>query len=193
MQRPNTSEYDPYYGTYIDRVPEGEICQILQAEVSETVTLLSSLPEAMEEHRYAPDKWSIREVVGHIIDVERVFAARAFWIARAQTFALPSYEQDDVAQGSNAGARPLEELLEEFVSLRRSNVTFFRGLSQEAGSRRGTAAGVEFTVRAFPYIIAGHEIHHRKILEERYLPEDPGFPGAYTLPGLSVPVQTKGP
>ncbi len=168
MKRPQPSEYYEYYGTYINRVPEGNILQILEQENKATARLLGGIAEEHAGYRYAPDKWSIKEVVGHLIDTERVFGYRALSIARADPAELPSMEQDDWAMASNADKRTLPELTLEFVAARQSHVALFESFDSEMWGRRGIASGYEFTVRTFPYILAGHEIHHRKVLIERY-------------------------
>jgi uncharacterized damage-inducible protein DinB len=131
--------------------------------------LLASVPPEKEEHRYAPGKWSVREVVGHLIDSERTFAFRCLWMARAAPDPLPSFEQDAWARMSNAGSRPLAELAEEWAAVRRDLVLMLRSLDEEASARAGVASGRSFTVRSFPWIIAGHELHHRTGLERDYL------------------------
>ena len=173
------SEYAPFYETYVSRVPKGDILEILSEEVRETLGLIRSILPALEEHRYEPGKWSVREVVGHMIDAERVFAFRAMAFARGDKGPLPGMDQDEYAAGSNAASRPLADLASEFAALRASTTAFFRGLPVEAWSRAGVASGhsntrrwsCSFTVRALSFIIAGHEIHHRSGLEKSYLRE----------------------
>lgn len=169
MRCPDPSEYDGYFGRYIDLVPEGDILAILERQMVTTQALLASVPAAKEEFRYAPGKWSVREVVGHLVDVERTFAFRCLWIARGAPDALPSFEQDDFARESNAGSRPLIALAEEWAALRRDNVLLFASLDDEAGARTGIASGRSFTARVFPWIVAGHELYHRALLKRDYL------------------------
>ena len=169
MHRPQPSEYDEYYGLYIGQVPEGNILELLERGLADNRALLGDLPTEWQTHRYQPGKWSVREVVGHVLDAERVFGYRAVSIARADPAPLPSMDQDVWAASSNAARRPLASLLEELEHLRRSHVAMFADFDQEMWGRRGVASGFEFTVRSFPYILAGHEIHHRRVLEERYL------------------------
>jgi hypothetical protein len=166
--RPGADEYAPYYGGYLERVPGGDVLATLESQIGGTLALLRSVPAAREGWRYAPDKWSIREAVGHVIDVERLFSFRALWFARSAEGALPGMEQDDWVRASNAGARELADLLAEWETLRASTLRLFRSLAPDALGRRGVASGVEFTVRAVPWIVAGHELHHRLILVERY-------------------------
>jgi len=169
MRRPDPNEYHEYYGRYIALVSDGDIVETLERQMEATQALLASVPAEKEEYRYAPGKWSLREVVGHLIDTERTFAFRCLWIARAAPDPLPSFEQDDWARVSNAGSRPLAELAEEWAVLRRDNVLFLRSLTEEAAGRAGIASGRSFTARSFPWIIAGHELYHRALIERDYL------------------------
>lgn len=170
MEHPEPSEYHEYYGGYIEKVGAGDILSLLQTENALTLALLRQVPLPMEDYCYASGKWSIKEVIGHVIDSERMFAYRALSFARCDPAQLPSFEQEHYARFSNAPSRSLSELADELESLRRSNVLLFRSFDDETSTRRGIASGVEFSVRALAYIIAGHEIHHRRVLEERYLP-----------------------
>lgn len=170
MRRPEPSEYATYYGTYVDAVPEAPIEATLASAPEELGALLASVHGAGERFAYGPDKWTIRELVGHVIDAERLFAFRALHIARGSTDPLPGMDQNDWADASNAGGRELADLVAEFQDLRRANTRWVRGLDAAAVDRRGVCSGVEFSVRALVYMIAGHELHHRRILAERYLP-----------------------
>jgi uncharacterized damage-inducible protein DinB len=169
MQRPEANEYFEYYGTYIGKVPDGDILAILEAELGKTLGLLGVLSDEEADYRYAPEKWSIKEVLGHIIDTERLFSHRALSFARNDPAPLPSMEQDDWAKFNNASRRTLAELLDELSAVRRSTIALFRSFDAEMWMRRGTASGYDFSVRTFPWIIAGHEMHHRGVLEEVYL------------------------
>ena len=170
MQRPDPSEYHECYQRYVTKVPDGDIIGLLQAEIERTLALLRRIPAALADYRYAPNKWSIREVVGHVIDSERTFAHRALCFARKDPARLPSFEEEQYAQFSNADQRSLKDLMEELECVRKSHLALFRSFDEEMGTRRGVASEREFSVRALPYIIVGHEIHHREILAERYLP-----------------------
>lgn len=168
--RPGTGEHAPYYGLYVRQVPDGDVLDILAAQADGTVQLLASLDEAQAAWRYAPGKWSVKQVVGHVIDVERVFAYRALHFAREDSAPLPSMEQDEWARAAASDQRSISSLLDEFIAVRRGVVAMFRGFASAVWTRRGTASGFEFTVRSLPYIIAGHELHHRSVLETKYLP-----------------------
>jgi len=167
--KPEAGEFLPYYGRYIDLVAPGDVLSTLTAQMSETQTLLRGLPASVGKYRYAPDKWSVNEMVGHLLDAERIFSTRALRFARADSTALPSFEQDNYVRNATFDDFPLSELASEWESLRRSTVLFFSHLTEDAWMRRGTASGGEVTVRALAYIIAGHELHHREILQTRYL------------------------
>jgi hypothetical protein len=169
LAHPEPSEYPPYYGKYISQVPQGDIVAILQQGLDDALTLLHGLPPDKADFRYAPGKWSLKESLGHVIDAERIFAYRALRFARNDKTPLPSFEQDDYMPYARFGDRKLSDLIREFEHVRQASVDLFRPLDAEAWQRRGTASGGEFTVRAMAYITAGHEIHHRRILETRYL------------------------
>lgn len=182
LPRPSPDDAAAYYFTYIDQVPEGDVFAVLEAGVAETRRLLAGLTPEQEHHRYAPGKWTIREVLGHVIDAERVFGYRAFHIARGDAEPLPGMEQNDYARTAGADRRPVGDLLDELDHLRRGHLAFFRALDAEAWERAGTASGVSFRVRALPFILAGHEIHHRRLLAERYLAESVSRPKALGSP-----------
>ena len=167
--RPVRDEAAEYYFKYIDLVPEGDICAILDAQRRETVAFLRSIPAQRSGHRYAPDKWSVSEVVAHVNDCERLFVFRAFWFARGFDSPLPSFDQDIAARHAGAEERAFSTHVEEFGSLRASTLDFFSHLPADAWLRRGIASGNPFTVRALAFIAAGHLNHHVKILRERYL------------------------
>lgn len=169
LGRPAADEYAPYYSGYIQAVPDGEILVLLRDQLAETETLLREFRGDRGDHRYAPGKWSVKEVVGHMADTERIFAYRALRFARGDRTPLPGYEQDDFVRGGNFSARALPEMAGELRSVRMASITLFAGLSEEALLRRGPANNVEFSVRALAWIIAGHERHHAKIIRERYL------------------------
>jgi hypothetical protein len=167
--RPDRSEAAEYYFTYIDKVPAGDIRKVLVDQGGETLALLRGIANARSLHRYAPGKWSIREVVGHISDAERVFSFRAFWFARGFDTPMPSYDQDAAMPFATADERSWDSHLDEFAAVRSATVALFDHLADEAWNRRGTASDTPVSVRALAYICAGHVAHHVGILKERYL------------------------
>jgi len=168
FHRPEASEFDAYYQRYIDRVPDGDVVDTLERQAGETIRLLRAVSAEGEEFRPRPDSWSVREVVAHLADSERVFAYRALSIARGDAAALPSMEQDTWAREAGAVERPLQELVDEWIAVRRATVALFRGLRPEVGTRIGVASGRPVSVRALAWTIAGHELHHRTLLVDRY-------------------------
>jgi hypothetical protein len=169
IQRPGETEYMPYYAGYISLVPEGDIVSILGTQLDETLALLRSIPEERASFRYAPDKWSIKELVGHVIDSERIFSYRALRFARNDQTPLPGYEQDDYVANGSYDAQPLAELAAELESVRRSTLFLLKHLGDDAWTRTGLANDAPVSVRALAYILAGHELHHRAILRTKYL------------------------
>ncbi len=169
LQRPEPDEYDGYYDLYVRQVPDGDVLETLSRQIELTGETVARVPPDLEGFRYQSGKWSVREVVGHMLDVERTFGYRALWFARASPAPLPGIDQDPWAEVSNAGKRALAEIYGELALTRMSHVAMFRGFDEAAWLRRGVASGCEFTVRSLPFILAGHEIHHRRVLEERYL------------------------
>lgn len=167
--QPDANEYAPYYGKYISLVPAGDVVATLSRQLDETLSLLRGLSEEQADSRYAPGKWSIKEVVGHVLDTERIFGHRAFRFARNDQQPLPGFEQDGYVLAANFGHRQLHELATEFEHLRRANLYLLGSLDEEAWLRRGVASDNEVSVRALAYIMAGHEAHHMRIVRERYL------------------------
>ena len=167
--RPGIDEIAQYYFTYIDKVPDGDIRAILRAQLPETVALFESVTEERSHTRYAPDKWSIREVLGHINDCERLFTFRAFWFARGLPGPLPSFDQNVASPNAGAEDRSLASHLAEFRALRSASVLLFDGMPAEGWARRGLASGNPMSVRGLAYVTAGHVEHHLQILKERYL------------------------
>ncbi len=168
IARPEPGEYAPYYDRYISLIAGSDILGTLDAQRRQMMLLLSGRDEADGDFRYAPDKWNAKEVLGHVCDTERVFAYRALRIARGDQTPMEGFEQDDyVKNGPFAGA-PMAEIVEDYIAVRRATLTLLRNLNEEAWTRRGVANKNEVSVRALAYIIAGHELHHRRILEEKY-------------------------
>jgi hypothetical protein len=168
VSRPESGEYAPYYGKYVSLIPEGDIVLTLEKQPTELVALLSTRKEADGDFRYAPGKWSVKEVLGHVIDTERVFSYRALRIARNDQTPMEGFEQDDYVKYGPFAQCSLAALVEEFKSVRLAALSLFRGLDEAAWVRRGVANKNEVSVRAIAYIIAGHELHHKKILQEKY-------------------------
>ena len=169
IARPAADEFTSYYGKYIARVPDGDLCRILADQLAETLALIRSIPEARGTHRYAPGKWSIKEVLGHVCDSERIFSYRALRIARGDATPLPGFEQDDYIPTGRFDRRTLADLSEELSAVRHATLELFRHLDATALARRGTASDHAITPRALAYVIAGHERHHVAGLKENYL------------------------
>lgn len=168
VRRPRRGELHDYYFAYVDLVSGDDVLAELERGAAATLALLAELGEARAEHRYAPGKWSVKELVGHVIDGERVFAYRALHMARGDATPLPDFDQDAFVAGAGSDVRTLADLGAELAELRAANLRFFRGLSPEAWERRGIACARPFVVCAFPWILCGHEAHHRRVLAERY-------------------------
>ncbi len=166
---PDRTEAAAYYFIYIDQVPEGDICELLDAQGKETLDLLSGISEEQSNHRYASGKWSIRDVVNHLSDIERLCVFRAFWFARGFESALPGFDQTAAVAAASANDRSWDNIVEEFRAVRVATLAFFRSLPEDEWARRGIASDNPFTVRALAYLAVGHVIHHSKILQERYL------------------------
>jgi DinB family protein len=166
--RPQHGEAAPYYSRYIDRIASDDVLAVLEAQRGETTALLGGISEARSAYRYAPDKWSIREVVSHVNDTERVFLSRAFWFARSFDSPLPDFDQTICSQAARADDVPWPRHVEEFGAIRAGTLAFFKNLPAEAWARTGVASGNSFTVRALAYIVAGHVAHHVAVLKERY-------------------------
>jgi len=168
VPRPESGEYALYYDRYISLIAANDILGTLEKQSLETTALLSVRKEVEGDLRYAPRKWSVKEVLGHVIDAERVFAYRALRIARSDQTPIEGFEQDDYVKYGPFGQCRLAALVEEFASVRKATLLLFRNLDEAAWLRRGVANKSEVSVRAIAYIIAGHELHHRRILQEKY-------------------------
>lgn len=168
-RRPEPSEYAPFYETYVSKVGDGDIIEILRTSGSLAVETFAGVPEDRLDHRYAEGKWSVREVIGHVIDAERVFAYRVLRFARGDQTPLPGMDQEVFMAGADFGRRSLRSLVDEFRHLRAANVALFASFSGVELARGGVASEMGVTVRALVYIIAGHAIHHLGVLEQRYL------------------------
>ncbi|HMI31350.1 MAG TPA: DinB family protein [Candidatus Limnocylindrales bacterium] len=168
ISRPAPDEFFEYYGKYIALVPGEDAMPALRDQIAETTRLLGPLDESKALHRYAPGKWSVKEVVGHLSDTERVFAYRALRMGRGDTTPLAGFDETAYTPAGRFDARPLGDIIHEYESVRAATVALFRGLDEEALLRRGTANDKKVSVRALAWIVAGHELHHRKLLTERY-------------------------
>jgi hypothetical protein len=166
---PDRTEAAEYYFTYIDQVPPGNICATLEKQLPETVALFQTITEERSLHRYDAGKWSMREVLSHINDCERLFVFRAFWFARGFDSPLPSFDQNTAIATAAADARTWASHIEEFRTVRSATLSFFEDLPDEAWLRRGIASDNPFSVRALAHIAAGHVFHHVRLLRERYL------------------------
>lgn len=169
IPRPRADEHAPYYARYIDQVPEGDLIATLRASATELQSLLAGLRAGEGDFRYAPGKWSIKDVVQHVSDTERIFAYRLLRIARGDTTPLAGFDQDPYVATADAGRRSIAELVEEHAAVREATIQLLRQLDDAALARAGTASENPVTARALAWIIAGHERHHLNILRTRYL------------------------
>lgn len=169
LRRPLSSEYAPYYEGYISAVPGMDILAVLRQELDATLATLESVPTDKVDYRYAPGKWTLRQVVGHVVDMEWVFAVRALHFARGVPGPMPGVDQDDVMKVANFEERPWSSLLEQFRHLRLANILLFESFDEAAWNRVGIASGFPVTVLGLVYIIAGHQRHHLGVIRERYL------------------------
>ena len=167
MNRPQIQEYPEAFSKYINLV-EGDVIEILTNQISDFTNFLNNLVEKAD-YAYAPGKWTIKELVGHMIDTERIMIYRLTCFARNEKAPLPGFEEDDYVANANFSVRSLFNLSEEFAQLRKSNLFLFDSLSEEELNRVGIASGKSISVRAMVYMLAGHVIHHTKIIKERYL------------------------
>jgi len=168
IARPQSGEYAPYYERYISLIEDNDILATLDRQRREMVLLLSGLSEEQGDFRYAPEKWSAKQVLGHVCDTERVFAYRALRISRGDATPMEGFEQDDYVKNGPFARHVIAEVIEDYIAVRRATISLLRSLEEAAWSRRGVANKNEVTVRALAFTIAGHEAHHRRILEEKY-------------------------
>jgi len=168
IARPEPGEYNPYYDRYISLISGTDILGTLDDQRRQTLLLLSGRDDSGGDFRYGPDKWNAKQVLGHVCDAERIFSYRALRISRGDQTPIEGFEQDDYVENGPAARMPMEEIVEDYIAVRRATLTLFRNLDDAAWTRRGLANKDEISVRALAYIIAGHEVHHRRILEEKY-------------------------
>ncbi|MDQ1004700.1 putative damage-inducible protein DinB [Neobacillus niacini] len=169
IQRPTENEYPDYYQPYIKLVPNGDIVEILQENLLEVTNLFKGLSEEETNLRYATGKWSVKEVLGHIIDTERIMTYRLLRVSRGDQSPLAGFNETDYVEAAQTHNLSMEAILEDFKATRNAAITLIQNTPREAWANKGNANGMEITTRAIAYIIAGHEMHHRKIVEERYL------------------------
>ncbi len=169
LPRPAADEYGAWYAGYVRLVPDGDLLATMLGQLEQVDAFIAAAGEARGDHAYAEGKWTIKEVLAHIIDAERIFAYRALRIARGDQTGLPGFDENAYGAESLAGSRTLASLAEEFALVRRANLAMLRTFPAEVAARRGTASGNPVSVRALAWIMAGHLAHHLKILRERYL------------------------
>lgn len=169
LQRPPSDEYTSYHGTYISKVPDGDVREILRRQLHELTATLTGVSDGQASASYGPGKWTLKEMLLHVIDAERVFAYRLLRVARGDATPLPGFEQDEWVPHSGANNRSLANLMVEFTAVRAATLALMETLDDAAWARRGTASGHPTSARALAYIIAGHDRHHQTILRERYL------------------------
>ncbi|WP_159883296.1 DinB family protein [Paenibacillus puerhi] len=168
MERPNRDEYNDYYAVYVGLVPAGDLEAILRSQENETLDIYRPLSEEQARYRYAPDKWSLKEMLGHLTDTERVMSYRLLRISRGDMSPLAGFDQDEFVQESGFDNLPLALLLEDYQAVRASTLTLLRTLDARKLARKGVANGSEVSVRALACVIAGHEAHHLNVIRERY-------------------------
>ncbi|MEA2604144.1 MAG: hypothetical protein QOF89_5136 [Acidobacteriota bacterium] len=166
--RPEPTEYAPYFERYISLVPDGGILSILESQPADVRRVLGAVPEPQAGYRYAEGKWSLREVLGHVIDTERIFGYRALCVARGDTTPLPSFDEKVFGRNSPHDAFPLAELLDEFETVRKGHLLLFRHLRSEDWTRMGVANNLPVSPRALAYNMAGHVVHHLNGLRDNY-------------------------
>jgi uncharacterized damage-inducible protein DinB len=167
--RPDVNEYIEYYRRYVESVPEGDIRQTLKTEIQMTADTIHKLSEEQGLFRYAPDKWSIKEVLGHMADTEQIMAYRILSIARGESVSLPGFNENSYVETASFNRQSIGELLDRLLAVREATVHLLNGLNEDSLVRKGTANGTQVSARSVAWIIAGHEIHHRTIIRERYI------------------------
>lgn len=167
-KRPTQADADQFYFTYIDKVPDGDVVEQLAKQMPKTRELLSGVDEKKASYRYEQQKWSVKQVLGHLADTERMFSFRALAFSRGDSQALPGMDQDAWIAGARFDELSLADIVADLTAIRAATCTLFKGLSDEQWQRRGSASGFEVQVGALAWIIAGHELHHRLVLEDRY-------------------------
>lgn len=166
--RPEASEYAPFYHGYVTMVPDGDVVELVRSTGREVLEALGRIPETRGDHRYGPDKWTIREVIGHLIDAERIFTYRALRVARGDRTPLAAFDENEFVKTAGSEARTLASLTRELGAVREATAQLFESLPDEAWGRSGIASGKDVSLRALAYITTGHAMHHLRILRERY-------------------------
>ena len=169
LQRPSESEYPKYYLPYVQLVPEGDLVEILKENLEKVTALVEGIFEEDGLFRYAENKWSIKEVLGHITDTERIMSYRLMRVGRGDQTELPGFDENVYVQGAKSNQLPMKSLLEDFIATRNATISLVKNMPEEAWTNKGFANNSEITTRAIAYIIAGHENHHRNIITDRYL------------------------
>ncbi|NMD71023.1 DinB family protein [Bacillus sp. DNRA2] len=168
-QKLDTTEFAPYYAPYVNRVPEGDIIEILSSQLEKTLNFILAFSDDEALFRYGAGKWSVKEVIGHIIDTERIMAYRLLAIARGETVSLPGFDEQLYVKNAQFDQLSVKELSRSYEIVRQSTTQLLKSIPHDAWTRKGLANGTETTVRALAYIIAGHELHHLNIIEKRYI------------------------
>ncbi|MGG2024552.1 DinB family protein [Gottfriedia sp. S16(2024)] len=168
MSRPNLNEYNPHFKGYIGLVPEGDLQTILRKQLDESISFFKGISKEKSEYRYAEGKWSIKEVLGHLVDTERIMCYRLLAIARGDHNPLPSFDENAYNDHANFNRLKLEQIIYEFQTVRQATLSMLENLSNETFENEGNVLNHPMTPRAIAYIIAGHELHHLKIINERY-------------------------
>ncbi len=169
LERPAPDEHAEYYSRYTQLVPDGDLLELLDRQAGEFAAFLRSVPAHLRDHRYGEGKWSVKEVIGHVADAERIFSYRALRFGRGDATPLASFDENAYVANARFAEQEYEQLVEEWVSVRRATLSLLRGLNRDESARCGTASGAEVSVRALAWIIGGHVIHHTNVLRERYL------------------------
>ena len=169
MSRPAENEYPEYYKDYISLVPDGDIVDLMKKQTDDIMDFFRSIPEDKGTYRYEPEKWSIKEILGHLTDMERIFGYRALRFARNDTAGLNGYDQDDYVSAGNFDSRTLTDLADEFFNLRRANTIMYNSFNDEDMQKAGTADGNRVNVRSIAYILVGHPTHHINVIKDKYL------------------------
>ena len=167
--RPSKEEYVAHFGRYVDLVPEGYIREVLEQSLKTTTELYATFSEERGNFRYAPDKWSLKQVLGHVTDNERIMSYRALRIARGDRTPLAGYDENVLVSNASFDEMPLTAIVDDYAAVRRATFTLLNGISDEAWTRMGIVSGNEASARAWIYILAGHELHHLNVIRERYM------------------------